>query len=281
MEVTPMRRLFQVILIVLTISFSAFLIERSCHEDPGRLDPNRPGGITQAIRPPVINKAPITASASPTAQLDEEHPSKELAAKEKSSPEPRDQSPAVAAATAQPRTKAATAEAVTASIPSPGPEAARADEGVHRIATTGTETTARAQRANAARADVANEAKADTARVNAAATEKLQGTWVLRDERNTKLELTVVNNTGVVKAYIPQVGRPVTVQQRVTLLASGDTVYVYGSDRGMNARAGAAGAVNEPIVLAFVFKADGSTQVIWQRNDSRQSYALNVVSHTR
>lgn len=62
-----MRRLLKVILAVVTILFSALLIERSCHEDQGRPDPDRPGGVAM-VAPPALSGAPHTAPMAHIAQ---------------------------------------------------------------------------------------------------------------------------------------------------------------------------------------------------------------------
>jgi hypothetical protein len=63
-----MRRLFKVILAVVTILFSALLIERSCGEDQGRPDPARPGGVAMVAPPVAYSGAPNTAPMSSIAQ---------------------------------------------------------------------------------------------------------------------------------------------------------------------------------------------------------------------
>jgi hypothetical protein len=61
-----MRGLFKVILAAVTILFSALLIQRSCHEDPGKPDPYRPGGVAMVTQPPVLSGA---SNATPMAHI--------------------------------------------------------------------------------------------------------------------------------------------------------------------------------------------------------------------
>jgi hypothetical protein len=215
-----MRRYFKVIITLLTISFSAFLIHRACHDDSGTNNPNEPGGITQAIRPPSPQMDRLHAPSSPTPTFDESGPLAGVAPRAPSSKGPQSGSVAESA----------------------GPGAS----------TTG------------------------------AAKEKIQGTWVLTDEGNTKLELTIADNTGSLKAHLSEAGKLVTVEQKAQLLAGENTVYVFGSDPKIDGRPSTSSTSgSRRIVLAFEFKADGSAQVVWLREDARKPRPLNVVSHTR
>jgi hypothetical protein len=184
------------------------------------------------------------------------------------SAEPRNKSTAVAAA----KEEAGAVTGVT-STGTPRTDVARADEGAARSATT--------PRTDAARTGAATTATTRTAIAGAAANEKLQGTWVLTDGI-TRLQLTVVNNTGLLEGHIFEAGRSVTVEQKVQVRTDNTTVFVYGSDSRIRG-AGIVGGrlAHKPIVLAFNFKADGSAQVVWRRGDADQSSPLNVISHVK
>jgi hypothetical protein len=79
-------RIAKLVLILLTISFSAFLIERSCH-DSNEVDPDRSGGIAQMMQQ--RKSESVTASAAPTPSPEEKSSSQEMAAKEWSGIDPR------------------------------------------------------------------------------------------------------------------------------------------------------------------------------------------------
>jgi len=104
---------------------------------------------------------------------------------------------------------------------------------------------------------------------------------VLSDGK-TRLELTVVNNSGVLKGHIFEAGKSVTVEDTVRLNAENGVVYVYssGSQRfspGFTRDT----RTDEPIELAFNFNADGSSQVLWRRGRTNQFTPLNVESRVR
>jgi hypothetical protein len=133
-----MRQLVKVILIVATISFCVFLIDRSCNEDPVRLDPNRPGGVAQVMPPVAVkDESPITA---PTARMAQATPHVAAA----------DRTVAGVVATERPEAHGETVAAAPRSTPSPAQ--AKADGDINRTARA---TTARAARRTVARTQTA------------------------------------------------------------------------------------------------------------------------------
>ena len=251
-----MRHSVQAIMVVMTILFSAFLIERSCHEDKGVYAPDSTGGISQAIAPKIETQ---NASASPPPGSGDRYPPEGKTAEEVSSAKPSTESTPTVAASKGPREESA---GVT-STGTPRPEPADPEVGNPSTGSAGTASTTTA------------------ANTRAVANEKLQGTWVLSDG-NTRFELTVVNESGVLKARILDAGKSVPIDERVRVTGENNTIYVYSTRSWLpysgiteNRRA------DELIVLAFHFNADGSPEVVWQRGHTNRPKRLNVVSHVR
>ena len=264
-----MQRVFQIILVVLTISFSAFLISRSCSDHGGENDPYRRGGEAKNVSPPDARKpAELTASASPAPTLEEQARQPEGRAedrvKESATPERRMESRTVAAT--RPNADATPEPTATAT-----PQTARSAGG---DISGGASIAIRTPTASAPQARVVGEIRV--------AYERVQGTWVLTDERGTKLELTVLDNTGSVRANVLAEGRSFTVEQRVRVIAGDNTVHVYGvQDREVSAsRRDDVMPSNKPIILTFTFNADGTPNVVLLRNGSVET-PLKVVSHTK
>jgi hypothetical protein len=134
-EVTPMRGLFKVILVVATIVLSALLIQHSCQKDPGRPDPYRPGGVAMVTQPPAVNTAP---SIAPTSGIVQDAP--RVASKART--------PTVRAR--RERTEAHGDEVAAVPAATPGPKPAKADDDIIKTSTART-TAARSARRTVAR----------------------------------------------------------------------------------------------------------------------------------
>src|SRR6476646_1361236 len=144
MEVTPMRGLFKVILAAVTILFSALLIQRSCHEEPGKPDPYRPGGVAVVTQPPVLSGAPKSEvpNTTPMARIAQATPHVEGHAR--------------TATAAAPIERPEAHEETVAAVPSatPIPTQAKAPDDLPRTART---TTVRAARRTVARTKTVRE----------------------------------------------------------------------------------------------------------------------------
>lgn len=127
-------RLLKVILAVVVVLFSAFLIERSCHEDGGRPDPAQPGGVAMVTQPPLYSEPPSTKSM---AHIEQATPRAEA-----------DTRVAAIAPSERPKTQEDRVAAAPAATPI-RTQADDADDDVHRTTRT---TTARAARRTVARA---------------------------------------------------------------------------------------------------------------------------------
>ncbi len=258
-----MPRFFQVIIVVLTISLSAFLISRSCGDHGGHNDPGTRGGEAKVMPSPEAQKpSELTASASPAPRAEEEHSGVDVRAenrvKESQRPAPRTETRTVVAARPS-------AEATPETTASALPETSASGPG---DLTGGASITLRPRPTgpHRPRAEVADE--------------RIQGTWMLTDERGTKLELRILKNGGFVTATVTQAGRPVTFEQQVMRVDSGDkTVNVYAEERDTSLHA-MEPERPERMVLGFQFNADGTPQVVVLRIGSIQT-PLKVLSHTK
>lgn len=109
-----------------------------------------------------------------------------------------------------------------------------------------------------------------------AATEQLQGSWVLVDSDNTTFELTVVNETGSLKAYRSESRKEATVERKVRIVAAGQTCWVIADDDESGARFGD----REPITLVFSFETSGAPRVVRLDPKEKEPPPLRVIAHT-
>jgi hypothetical protein len=115
----------------------------------------------------------------------------------------------------------------------------------------------------------------------------IQGDWVLTGQDKTKLELRLAGETGSLKVYFYESGKPMVVDQMVRVIAMADLALVtslngklVGGDENGNKNKG------EPnkyvrISLLFDFRGNQTDNVSWRRESSSEWLPLKVVSHTK